>query len=64
MEELNNLLIEASSKNDGILIGDYGRRLAELNKKIDDDFIKLDNAYTELESYKKEYEEKLNQIEE
>ena len=64
VEELNNLLIEASSKNDGILIGDYGRRLAELNKKIDDDFIKLDNAYTELESYKKEYEEKLNQIEE
>ena len=64
VEELNNLLIEASSKNDGILIGDYGRRLAELNKKIDDGFIKLDNAYTELESYKKEYEEKLNQIEE
>lgn len=64
VEELNNLLIEASSKNDGILIGDYGRRLAELNKKIDDDFIKLDTAYTELESYKKEYEEKLNQIEE
>ena len=64
VEELNNLLIEASSKNDGILIGDYGRRLAEKKKKIDDDFIKLDNAYTELESYKKEYEEKLNQIEE
>ena len=62
--ELNELLIEASSNNNGLLIGEYGKRLAELNKLIDEAFIQLDNAVTELERKQQEYENKLNQIEE
>ncbi len=62
--ELNELLIEASSNNNGLLIGEYGKRLAELNKLIDEAFSQLDSAYAELESKQQEYKNKLNQIEE
>ena len=62
--ELNRLLIEASTNNDGLLIGEYGKRLAELNKMIENAFTELDSAVTELETKQQEYENKLNQIEE
>ncbi len=64
VNELNKLLIEASSLNNGQQIGEYGKRLAELNKLIDNDFIELDEVVTELEAKKQEYNEKLNQIDE
>lgn len=64
VNELNKLLIEASSLNNGQQIGEYGKRLAELNKLIDNDFMELDEVVTELEAKKQEYDEKLNQIDE
>ncbi len=64
VKELNLLLIEASGSNNGQLIGEYGKRLAELNKLIEQDFDLLDKAVTELELKKQEYDKKLNQIEE
>lgn len=64
VNELNKLLIEASSLNNGQQIGEYGKRLAELNKLIDNDFMELDEVVTELEAKKQEYNEKLNQIDE
>ncbi len=62
--ELNELLIEASANNNGLLIGEYGKRLAELNNMIEEAFIQLDSAVTELEAKQQEYENKLNQKEE
>ena len=64
VNKLNDLLIEASSNNNGELIGEYGKRLAELNKLIDDAFEELDNVVQELDSRKKEYDNRLSQIEE
>lgn len=62
--ELNELLIEASSNNNGLLIGEYGKRLTELSRIVDDAFVQLESAVTELEEKQREYEKKLNQIEE
>ncbi len=64
VNKLNELLIEASSNNQGELIGEYGKRLSELNKLIDDAFEELDKIVQELETRKKDYDEKLNKIEE
>ena len=64
VSKLNELLIEASSNNQGELIGEYGKRLSELNKLIDDAFEELDKIVQELEIKKKDYDEKLNKIEE
>lgn len=64
VSKLNELLIEASSNNQGELIGEYGKRLSELNKLIDDAFEELDKVVQELEIKKKDYDEKLNKIEE
>lgn len=64
VNKLNELLIEASSNNQGELIGEYGKRLSELNKLIDDAFEELDKVVQELEIKKKDYDEKLNKIEE
>lgn len=64
VSKLNELLIEASSNNQGELIGEYGKRLSELNKLIDYAFEELDKVVQELEIKKKDYDEKLNKIEE
>ena len=64
VNKLNELLIEASSNNQGELIGEYGKRLSELNKLIDDAFEELDKIVQELEIKQKDYDEKLNKIEE
>ncbi len=61
---LNNKLLEASENGNGQLIGEYGKRIAELNNLIDDSFNQLDTFYKDLESKKQEYNERLNQIEE
>lgn len=64
IKEINNLLIKASSENNGILIGEYGKKLHNINQLIDNAFNELDIAFTLLEEKKQEYENKLKQIEE
>ena len=64
LKELNNMLIEASKKSDGVKIGEYGKRISELNKLIDDAFLNLDTVSKELEEERTVFEKRLNMLDE
>lgn len=61
---LNQMLIDASEKGDGVKIGEYGKRLAELEKLIDEAFDALDTTVRQLDAKKEEFEKRLADISE